>query len=242
MADHDDLVDANDLLEVARATRVLVLRLDGIKGENGVLSRIESASDSLEKIDANLTTAVEKVGDVAKVNQTIEKIPEVMISAVDTLAFRTAVARVLSDETAQSLEQLQDVSLDRLDNEMTRRGMKIAEKIINELVEPSLRLAASLARLKRERHTLEIRAAKAEKALADHQALSETAEQSVIDQIERIRVSATQPNRWALFAMFALGWACAVFAADAWSVITHWIVQQPIPGLVPAVLPIHHHV
>lgn len=233
MADHDDLddlVDANDLVEVARATRVLVLRLDGIKGQNGVLSRIESASESLEKIDANLTTAVEKVGDVAKVNQTIEKIPEVMVSAVDTLAFRTAVARVLSDETAQSLEQLQDVSLDRLDNEMTRRGMKVAEKIINELVEPSLRLAASLARLKRERHTLEIRAAKAEKALAEFQALSDETKQSFIDEIKLIRESSSKPNGLAAAVIFAAGWACAVFAAEFWSVITHWLVQQPIPA------------
>lgn len=233
MADHDDLdglVDANDLVEVARATRVLVLRLDGIKGQNGVLSRIESASESLEKIDANVTTAVEKVGDVAKLGQQIEQLPERLLSKVDSLAFRSAVSQIMTEETGSAIEKIQDITLDHLESGVTRLGDRLADDLFTRKIDPSLRSLEGVARLKQDREDYRVRAEKAEKALADHQALSEKAEQSVIDQIERIRVSATQPNRWALFAIFALGWACAVFAADVWSVITHWIVQQPIPA------------
>lgn len=230
MADHDgldDLVDANDLIEVARATRVLVLRLDGIKGQNGVLHRIESASERLEQIDANLAEAVEKVGEVAKINQTIEKIPDDMISAVDTLGFRTAVARVLSDETLRSLTQLQDVSLDRLDDEITRRAMKIAADFAGPL-----RRAGVYARLKLDVASYRDRAVKAEAALEQFQGLTQKAEDSMLAQIEHIRLESNRPSVIGAVLIFAAGWACALFANEAWAVLTQWVLQQPVPALL----------
>lgn len=217
---HEEIRSLTDLVD--EVTRVGIT-LRGTQAQPGLIQQLQKATAAGEAVAEQLETAQALSGQ-------IEKIPENMIAAVDTLDFRTAVARVLSDEVIRSLGQLQDVSLDRLDEEVTRRAMKIAERVINEQVETPLRLAASLARLKRERHTLALRAEKAEKTLADFQALSEKAEQSILDQIEHIRLSSKKPSGFAASFLFAAGWVCAMFASEFWSVITHWIVQQPIPA------------
>lgn len=228
MADlHAEVRNLADLVE--EVTKVSVL-LQGTQSNAGLLKQLVEATAAAQAMLDRLGPVHGLTEKVDGLHDQFEKLPERVFSKADSLGFRTVVARIMTEETENSIEKLQDVSLDRLDDEMTRRGMKVAEKIINELVEPSLRLAASLARLKRERHTLEIRAAKAEKALSDFQALSQKTEQSIIDQIERIRLSSKKPNRLAATVIFAAGWACAVFAAEFWSVITAWLVQQPIPA------------
>lgn len=236
MADHDDLddlVDANDLVEVARATRVLVLRLDGIKGQSGVLSRIESASESLDKIDGVIAAAVQKVGDVSKLGQQIEQLPDRLLSKADSLGFRTAVSRIMTEEAGASIEKIQDVSLDRLDDEITHRMDRLADDLFGRKIEPSLRNVEAIARLKQEREDYKGRAEKAEKALADFKVLNEKTEAGINAQIERIRVSAKQPNRWALFSVFALGWGSALFAGAGWDVVTTLILGHTIPFPLP---------
>ncbi len=240
MADRDDLdelVDANDLVEVARATRVLVLRLDGIKGQNGVLSRIESASEALEKIDEKLITAVERVGDVSKFGQQIEQLPDRLLSKVNSLTFRSAISQIMSEETGTAIEKIQDATLDHLESGVTRladRLARLADRLADDLftkkLDPAMRNLEALARLKQDRVDYRDRAENAEKALSDFQALSQKTGQSIIDRIERIRLSSKKPNLLAAAVIFAAGWVCAVFAAGFWSVITAWLVQQPIPA------------
>lgn len=232
MADHDgldDLVDANDLVEVARATRVLVLRLDGIKGQNGVLHRIESASDCLEKIESNVSSVVEKVGDIAKLRSQIVELPEHLLTKVDGVAFRSALSRVIVEVTGTEIEKLHQIELDHLDDELKFRADRLADDIFTRKMAPAMAAANELARAKSDAESYKTRAETAEKLIGNIEILSKKTEDDLIDQIERIRLSATQPNRLALVAAFALGWGCALFAADAWSALTHWLFQQPIP-------------
>ncbi len=236
MADHEDIVEAADLIELARETRILVLRLDGVKGQNGLLSRIESAAELLEKIDAILLAAVEKARDVAKFGTQIEELPERLLSKADSLAFRSALSRVIAEVNGAEIEKMQQIELDHLDSELKFRANRLADDIFSRKIGPDLRNARALARLKQDREDYKTRAEIAEKALetankalVDFKGLGESAETSILEQIERIRVSATQPNCWALFAVFAIGWGAALLAGAAWDVATTWITGQSIP-------------
>lgn len=232
----DDIVDADDLVEVARATRVLVLRLEGIKGENGVLSRIEAASESLDKIDANLLAAVEKVGNVAKIGEHIQELPERLLSLADSPAFRTAVSRIMSEETGTVIETIQQTTLDKLEHELTRLADRLADDVFGRKIAPAMRDASVLARAKtdceilRERLAAAVeRAVSAEGVLKDRVTISEETVTSIKEQIEKIRLSKAQPNHWALLAIFALGWGSALFAGAGWVLVTTWILGQQIP-------------
>ena len=223
MADiHEEIRSLTDLVD--EVTKVGIM-LRGTQTQPGLIQQLRDASTAGEAVSERLETA-------HALRDQIEKFPDEVVSAVESLAFRTAAARVLASETSRSMNQLQDVSLDRLDDQVTRQAIKIAEQVINQHVERPLRLAASLARLKRERHTLALRAEKAEKALADLQALSDEARQSVIEEIKHIRDSSksNKPNGLAAALLFAAGWACAAFTSEFWPVITQWLVQQPIPA------------
>lgn len=223
MADiHEEIRSLTDLVD--EVTKVGIM-LRGTQTQPGLIQQLRDASTAGEAVAERLETA-------HGLRDQIEKFPDEVISVVESLAFRTAAAHVLATETNRWMNQLQDVSLDHLDDEMTRRAMKIAEHVINQHVERPLRLAASLARLKRERHTLALRAEKAEKALADFHALSDEAKQSIIEEIKHIRDSSksNKPNGLAAAQLFAAGWACAVLVSEFWPVITQWLVQQTIPA------------
>lgn len=228
MADlHSEVRNLADLVE--EVTKACVL-LKGTETHPGLIQQIQKATAAGEDVAGRLEVVQALSAKLDGLSEQFQLLPERLFSKVDSLAFRSAVSQIMTEETGSAIEKIQDITLDHLESGVTRLGDRLADDLFTRKIDPSLRSLEGVARLKQDREDYRVRAEKAEKALADHQALSEKAEQSVIDQIERIRVSATQPNRWALFAMFALGWACAVFAADAWSVITHWIVQQPIPA------------
>ena len=210
MADHEDFVEVRDLIELAREVRLLVLRLDGIKGESGVLSRIESASKSLDSIDANLLTAIEKVGDVAKFGGQIKALPEFLLSQVDSMAFRASLSRILEEEVENAIENKQQSCIDKLDDELAKRMDRLAEDLFTRKIAPPMHATNALARAKSDCETYKARAESAEKLLGEIEVISKNTETDLIAQIERIRLSATQHNYLALFIMFALGWGSAL--------------------------------
>lgn len=228
MADiHEEIRSLTELVD--EVTKVSIM-LRGTQAQPGLIQQLHEATSAAESMLDRLGPVHGLTEKVDGLHDQFEKLPERVFSKADSLGFRTTVARIMTEETGNSIEKLHDVSLDRLDDEITHRMDRLADDLFGRKIEPSLKNVEAIARLKQDREAYRVRAENAEKALSDFQALSKKAEQSVIDQIERIRVSATQPNRWAVFTMFALGWGAAVFAAEFWSVITAWLVQQPIPA------------
>lgn len=228
MADlHSEVRNLADLVE--EVTKACVL-LKGTETHPGLIQQIQKATAAGEDVAGRLEVVQALSAKLDGLSEQFQLLPDRLLSKVDSLAFRSAVSQIMTEETGTAIEKSQDATLDHLESGITRMGDRLADDLFVRKFEPAMRNLRTIDRLKQDREIFRVRAENAEKVLSDLQALSKKAEQSVIDQIERIRVSATQPNRWALFAMFALGWACAVFAADVWSVITHWIVQQPIPA------------
>lgn len=228
MADlHAEVRNLADLVE--EVTKACIV-IQGTQSNPGLLKRLIEVTDAAQAMVDRLGPVHGLTERVDGLHDQFEKLPERVFSKADSLGFRTAVARIMTEETENSIEKLQDVSLDRLDDEITHRMDRLADDLFDRKIGPSLKNLEALARLKQDRENYRVRAENAEKALSDFQALSQKTEQSIIDQIERIRLSSKKPNRLAVAFIFAAGWACAVLAAEFWSVITAWIVQQPIPA------------
>lgn len=228
MADlHAEVRNLADLVE--EVTKACIV-IQGTQSNPGLLKQLIEVTDAAQAMVDRLGPVHGLTEKVDGLHDQFEKLPERVFSKTDSLGFRTAVARIMTEETENSIEKLQDVSLDRLDDEITHRMDRLADDLFGRKIAPSLKNLEAISRLKQEREDYKGRAEKAEKALSDFQALSQKAEQSIMDQIERIRLSSKKPNRLAAAVIFAAGWACAVFAAEFWSVITAWLVQQPIPA------------
>lgn len=228
MADiHEEIRSLTELVD--EVTKVSIM-LRGTQAQPGLIQQLHEATSAAESMLDRLGPVHGLTEKVDGLHDQFEKLPERVFSKADSLGFRTVVARIMTEETENSIEKLQDVNLDRLDDEITHRMDRLADDLFGRKIEPSLKNLEAISRLKQEREDYKGRADKAEKALSDFQALSQKIEQSIIDQIERIRLSSKKPNRLAATVIFAAGWACAVFAAEFWSVITAWLVQQPIPA------------
>lgn len=231
MADiHEEIRSLTDLVD--EVTRVGIL-LRGTRENPGLLQQLEKATIAGEAVADRLAIAPALAAKVDGLQDQFQQLPERVLSKADSLGFRTAVSRIMTEEAGASIEKIQDVSLDRLDDEITHRMDRLADDLFGRKIEPALRNVEAIARLKQEREDYKGRAEKAEKALVDHKGFSEKAEAGITAQIERIRLSATQPNRWALFSVFALGWGSALFAGAGWDVVTTLVLGHTIPFPLP---------
>lgn len=228
MADlHGEIRSLSDLVEEISVTRTM---LQGTQAQPGLIQQLRDATAAAEQAAARLEIAQGINAKVDGLSEQFEKLPDRLFSKVDSLTFRAAVSEIMSEETGTAIEKIQDATLDHLESGVKRLADRLSDDLFTKRIEPAMRNLEALARLKQDREDYRVRAKNAEKALSDFQALSQKAEQSIMDQIERIRLSSKKPNRLAAAVIFAAGWVCAVFAAEFWSVITAWLVQQPIPA------------
>ncbi len=231
MADlHGEIRSLSDLAD--EVARVGIL-LRGTQTQPGLIQQLHEATIAGEAVADRLEIAPELSAKVDGLKDQFQQLPGRLLAQADSLAFRAAVSRILTEEAGNSIEKIQDISLDRLGDEITHRMDRLSDDVFTRKIAPAINDANAFARLKADREDYKNRAETAEKLLAGIEVISKKTEADLIAQIERIRVSATQPNRWALFSLFALGWGSALFAGAGWDVVTTSVLGHTIPFPLP---------
>lgn len=231
MADiQEEIRSLTELLDEVTKASVM---LRGTQANPGLIQQLyqatETAREMIERLGATQAISVQ-IKDLAASSK---ELPEHLISNVDSAAFRAALSRVIVELTGAEIEKMQKVQIDHLFDELKFQSDRLAEDVFTKKIEPAFRSAEAIARLKQDREDYRVRAEKAEKALADFQGMSKKAEESIADQIERIRLSATKPNRWLIKAWFLVGAIGGILASSVWELFTTWLLGQPIPFPLP---------
>ncbi len=125
---NDDIVDAEDLIELARSSRLLVLRLDGIKGERGVLHRIEAAGEVLDRIDS-------KLGPASQLSKQIESLPERLLKPADEMQLRALLQENIAKALAGAIDQARLAAIDIGDEAGREQAKATALEVFGEAVD-----------------------------------------------------------------------------------------------------------
>ena len=209
-----DRVDAT-VQEVGKISSVM----SGTPGQRGLLGDLEEVRDSISEASKALEPIVgaalpQKIDSLTK---QFEQIPQKVWKAADSLDFRTKIGEVMLEAAKPTFEQARECAAYSFSAHIHAEAGKAVSAAVTEHLADAIETKAYIGNLEGKVDALQ-------KRVAAHEETIESQKGAIRD------LSSGKVNRVLLWFTFALGWACAVFAADVWSVITHWIVQQPIPA------------
>ena len=191
----------------------------GTPDQRGLLGNLEEVSDSIREASTGLAPIIgsalpQKVDGLIR---QFELVPHRVIKAADSLDFRMKVREVLAEEAKPAFEEARACAVYSISAHVhAELGKSVAEVVNEHLAEP-IATAGYIGKLEGQVEALKGKLA----------AQAET----IKGQKDAIKgLSSGKVNRVLLWFTFALGWGSAVFAASAWSVLTHWVAQQPIPA------------
>lgn len=214
-ADHFKLADRFDAAaqEVGKISNVM----SGTPGQRGLLGDLEEVRDSIKEASTGLAPIIgsalpQKVDGLIR---QFELVPHRVLKAADSLDFRMKVREVLAEEAKPAFEEARACAVYSISAHVhAELGKSVAEVVNEHLAEP-IATAGYIGKLEGQVEALKGKLA----------AQAET----IKGQKDAIKVlSSGKVNRVLLWFTFALGWGSAVFAASAWSLITHLLVQQQI--------------
>lgn len=209
-----DRVDAT-VQEVGKISIVM----SGTPGQRGLLGDLEEVRDSISEASKALEPIVgaalpQKIDSLTK---QFEQIPQKVWKAADSLDFRTKIGEVMLEAAKPTFEQARECAAYSFSAHIHAEAGKAVSAAVTEHLADAIETNAYIGNLEGKVDALQ-------KRVAAH-------EETIESQKGVIRaLSSGKVNRVLLWFTFALGWGAAVFAAEFWSVITAWLVQQPIPA------------
>lgn len=210
---------ADRLDESAREVARIVNVIHGSETGRGLLGDLEEIRDSIAEGAKALEPIVGAAlpSKIESLKRQFDEVPNHILKAASSVEFQVTLGAVMVEAAKPAIEQAQQAASYSVSVHVHGEVGKAVSAAVNEhLVEPMM-VKGYIGKLEGEVDGLK-------KRIAVH-------EETIDSQKDAIReLSSGKVNRWLLWFTFLMGWACAVFAADAWSVITHWIVQQPIPA------------
>lgn len=216
-SDHFKLADRFDAAaqEVGKISNVM----RGSPDQRGLLGDLEEVRDSISEASKALEPIVgaalpQKIDSLTK---QFEQIPQKVWKAADSLDFRTKIGEVMLEAAKPTFEQARECAAYSFSAHIHAEAGKAVSAAVTEHLADAIETKAYIGNLEGKVDALQ-------KRVAAHENTIDSQKGAIRD------LSSGKVNRVLLWFTFALGWACAVFTADVWSVITHWIVQQPIPA------------
>lgn len=218
-AEHFILADRFD--ETAGKVEKIASVVGGTQGQPGLLRDLEEIRDSIQEaclaLDPIVGAALPLKIELLK-NQ-FDQVPFHIFKAVGSLEFRLKLAEAMIEAVKPAIEQAQEAASYSVSAHVHGEVGKAVAAAINEhLVEPTMS-QGYIGKLEGEVEALNGR--------INAQIVTIEGQKVAISTLARENV-----DRWFFCLVFALGWASAVFAAEIWTVITHWVAQQPIPAWV----------
>ncbi|HBO7934636.1 TPA: hypothetical protein L5C15_005773 [Pseudomonas aeruginosa] len=216
-SDHFKLADRFD--EAAGNVEKIANVVTGTPDSPGLLADLEEVSDSIREASKALEPIIGSAlpAKIESLKRQFDEVPNHILKAASSVEFQVTLGAVMVEAAKPAIEQAQQAASYSVSVHVHGEVGKAVSAAVNEhLVEPMM-VKGYIGKLEGEVDGLKQR-------IAAHEA-------TIDSQKDAIReLSSGKVNRWLLWFTFVMGWACAVFAADVWSVITHWIVQQPIPA------------
>ena len=216
-ADHYKLLDRFE--ETVKEVGKISIVMSGTPGQRGLLGSLEVVSDSIKEASTGLAPIIgsalpQKVDSLIR---QFDLVPHRVCKAADSLDFRMKVREVFAEEAKPAFDEARECASYSVSAHVHAEvGKSVAEAVNKHLAEPIM-VTGRIGKLEGEIEALRGRLA----------AQAET----IKGQKDAIKgLSSGKVNRVLLWFTFALGWGVAVFASTAWSFITHWVAQQPIPA------------
>lgn len=227
-ADHYKLADrfeetADKITErfdgTARNVERIVNIVVGTPGTPGVLKNLEETRDSIKEASKALEPIMGAAlpAKIESLRRQFYEVPNHILKAASSVEFQVRLGAVMVEATKPAIEQAQQAASYSVSAHVHSEVGKAVAAAVNEHLAEPIMVVGYIGKLEGEVDALK-------KRVAAHEETIES-QKGVISELSSGKV-----NRVLLWLIFVLGWGFSVFAAEVWPVITHWLVEQPIPA------------
>ncbi len=210
---------ADKVDESAREIARIVTVIHGADTGRGVLSELETIRDSI----ADGAKALEPIigaalpAKIEALKRQFDQVPGHILKAASSVEFHQKLGEAMAEAAKPAIEQAQQAASYSVSAHVHGEVGKAVAAAVNEHLADAIETKGYIGKLEGEVEALKLK-------IGVHLETIKTQENTISV------LSSGKVNGWLLKFVFLAGWACAVFASEAWAVFTHWVVQQPIPA------------
>lgn len=216
-ADHYRLADRFD--EAAARVESIKHVMLGSESGRGLLGELEEIRDSI----AEGTKALEPIvgaslpAKIEALKRQFDEVPGHILKAASSVEFHQKLGESMAEAAKPAIEQAQQAASYSVSAHVHGEVGKAVAAAVNEHLADAIETKGYIGKLEGEVEALKLKIGVHLETIKG--------QENTISVLSRGKV-----NGWLLKFVFLAGWACAVFASEAWAVFTHWVVQQPIPA------------